>query len=356
MSTIHDKEGKIRVGISIGDLNGVGPEVIIKTFSDTRMLQLCTPYIYTNPKVISFYRKLLNLNDFNFNSVKTAANAILRKVNVVSCWDEDVAIEPGKIDQANGKFTLKSFVSATDDLIEGKIDCLVTAPLNKQQINLAGIDFIGHTEYLADAAKTKSVLMIMASETLRLGVVTGHLPLKKVSEVLTTELILQKLKMLNLTLKKDFGITRPRIAILGLNPHAGDDGLLGSEEKDIIIPAMKLAEAENIYIFGPYSADGFFGSDAYRKFDAVLAMYHDQGLIPFKAISFSSGVNFTAGLPFVRTSPDHGTAYDIAGKNKADESSFRHAVYMACDILQRRAEYAEITKNPLKFSKLGSDQ
>jgi 4-hydroxythreonine-4-phosphate dehydrogenase len=358
MSHHPEKDHRPRIGITLGDPNGIGPEVIIKTFLDNRMLQVCTPVIYGSSKAISFYRKSLNIQEFNYNSLKSIDALIPRKLNVLNCWEEDIKIDPGLGNEISGKYALKALEAAVNDLAARKIDALVTGPVNKEIIGKAGFSFPGHTEYLAQKFNAPEHLMFMVSENLKIAVVSGHVPLKNAASALSVDKILKKLRVMNSSLLKDFGIRKPRIAVLGINPHAGDNGLLGSEENEIIIPSVKQAFAENILAFGPYSADGFFGSAVFRQFDGVLAMYHDQGLVPFKALAFEDGVNFTAGLPVVRTSPDHGTAYDIAGKNLASESSMRHAIYAACDIIQKRQEYQEIAANPLPmgFSKLSRDQ
>jgi len=349
------EEGKIKVGITCGDFNGIGLEVIIKTFLDNRMHQVCTPVIYASNKMVSQQRKLLNMNDFQYQTVKNSNEVILRKTNVINCWEEDIPVEFGVETESGGRHALLSIQAALNDLKDGKIDVLVTAPINKHNIQSDEFKFNGHTEYLAEAFGSPEHLMFLVSNELRVAVVAGHIPMKEVSSKISVEKIIGKIKLMYQSLKRDFRIMKPRIAVLGLNPHAGDAGLIGSEEKDIIIPAIKKCFDEGIFVYGPYSADGFFGSAAYNKFDAVLAMYHDQGLIPFKTLSFSTGVNFTAGLPIIRTSPDHGTAYDIAGKGTANEDSFRQAIYTAIDILQNREEYDEITASPLAFSKQSRD-
>jgi 4-hydroxythreonine-4-phosphate dehydrogenase len=349
-------EGKLKIGITCGDVNGIGLEIVMKTFLDNRMHQVCTPVIYASSKLISLQRKMLNFAEFNYTTVKSASEVILRKTNVINCWEEEIAVEWGKSTELSGKYALRSIQSASNDLKDKKIDALVTAPINKHNIQSNDFKFPGHTEYLASFFNANGYLMFLVSDELRVATVTGHIPLKDLSSGITIEKILSKLRIMNQSLKKDFGIRKPKIAVLGLNPHAGDNGLLGTEENEIIAPAVKKASEENIFVFGPYSADGFFGSAAFKKFDGILAMYHDQGLVPFKALSFSSGVNFTAGLPVVRTSPDHGTAYDIAGKGIASEDSMREAIYYACDILQKRNEYDEINANPLAFSKQSRDQ
>lgn len=347
----HTEEGKIKVGITCGDINGVGIEIIMKTFLDSRMHQICTPVIYCSNKMISAQRKALNLNDFQYQTIKGSNEIILRKTNVINCWEEEIAVEFGKSTPNGGKYALLSIQHAVNDLKEKKIDVLVTAPINKHNIQSEEFKFNGHTEYLAQAVNAKDYLMFLVGEHLRVAVASEHIPVKDVAATLTVDKIMGKLKLMERSLKRDFSVRKPRIAVLGLNPHAGDEGLIGREEKEIIQPAVKKAFDEGLFVYGPYSADGFFGSGTYRKFDAVLAMYHDQGLVPFKTLSFTNGVNFTAGLPIIRTSPDHGTAYDIAGKGTADECSFREAIYAAIDILHHRNEFDEINANPLAFSK-----
>lgn len=351
----HTEEGKIKVGITCGDINGVGIEIIMKAFMDSRMHQICTPVIYCSNKMISAHRKALNLNDFQYQTIKGSNEIILRKTNVINCWEEEVAVEFGKSTPAGGKYALLSIQNAVNDLKDKKIDVLVTAPINKHNIQSEQFRFSGHTEYLAQAVNVSDYLMFLVSENLKVAVVSEHIPVKEVAATLTTEKIVKKLKLMDKSLKRDFGYRKPRIAVLGLNPHAGDEGLIGNEEKEIIAPAVKKSFDEGVFVYGPYSADGFFGSGTYRKFDAVLAMYHDQGLVPFKTLSFTNGVNFTAGLPIIRTSPDHGTAYDIAGKGQADETSFREAVYTAIDVMHHRMEYDQINANPLAFSKQSRD-
>jgi 4-hydroxythreonine-4-phosphate dehydrogenase len=350
------EEGRIKVGISCGDINGVGIEVIIKTFFDSRMHQVCTPVIYASNKMMSLQRKLLNMNDFQYVTVKSGSDIILRKTNVINCWEEDVPVEFGQATENGGKFALLSLQHAVNDLKENKIDVLVTSPINKHNIQSDSFRFNGHTEFLADAFHASEHLMFLVSNDLRVAVVSGHVPLKDVAAGLTQEKIIGKLKIMQSSLKRDFKIRKPKIAVLGFNPHAGDKGLIGQEEKEIISPVVKKCFDEGMFVYGPYSADGFFGSSAFKNFDAVLAMYHDQGLIPFKTLSFESGVNFTAGLPIVRTSPDHGTAYDIAGKGIAKEESFRQAIYTAIDILANREEHDEINAKPLAFSKQSREQ
>lgn len=343
-------EEKIIVGISQGDINGIGLEVIIKTFLEPQMLEICTPILFGSNKTASAYRKALNIEDFSFNQIKDFSELNHKRANLLSVYEEDVTIELGQQTENGGKYAFKSLEAATTALAEGKIDVLVTAPINKENIQSAEFKFPGHTEYLDEKFGKGNSLMFLVSDDLRVAVVTGHIPVTRVAQELTTEKILKKIQLLNKSLTQDFAIRKPKIAVLGLNPHAGDNGVIGDEEKNIIIPAIDKAKAEGIVAFGPYPADGFFGNGTYKNFDAVLAMYHDQGLIPFKTIAFNNGVNYTAGLPIVRTSPDHGTAYDIAGKGIASEESFRRAIYTAIDIYRTRKNHAEITSNPLKIN------
>ncbi len=350
---------KIRVGISQGDINGIGYEVILKTLSDDRILELCTPVIYGSSKVAIYHRKGLDMPSVPFNSIKSAENAAEDANNMVEVMEENPKVELGVRSEYAGKAALISLERATLDLKNGLIDVLVTAPINKHAMQSSEFTFPGHTEYLessvGDGAKS---LMILFNERLRVALVTTHTPIAKLSEEITEEQILEKLAIFNDSLKRDFGIVKPRIAVLSLNPHAGEDGLLGDEENKIITPAIKKAyDGSKICCFGPFAADGFFGSGQYKNFDGVLAMYHDQGLAPFKTLAMESGVNFTAGLPFVRTSPDHGTGFDIAGKGEALEDSFREAIYAAIDIFRNRKEYIKMNKYPLRkqyFDK-GSD-
>lgn len=347
---------KLKIGISVGDINGIGLEVIIKSLMDNRMLDFFTPIVYGNTKVASFHRKAIGVNDFSFNVINTADQANAKRPNMINCWQEDVKITLGEQNEIGGKYAFLSLQRATADLKEGLIDALVTAPINKHNIQQEGFHFPGHTEYLQAEFGAKDVLMFMVSEDLRVGVVTGHIPVKEVAAAITMDSILHKLRMMNDSLKTDFWIQKPKIAVLGLNPHAGDDGLIGTEDIEIIRPAIEKANEEGIFCFGPYPADGFFAGDTYQKFDAVLAMYHDQGLIPFKHIASRTGINFTAGLPVVRTSPDHGTGYDIAGKNMASHTSFVEAIFEAVHIVQRRREQAVLSANPLSFRRLSKDR
>jgi 4-hydroxythreonine-4-phosphate dehydrogenase len=350
------KEKKIRVGITHGDINGISYEVIIKTLHDNRIMELFTPIVYGSSKIASYHRKNLNINDFSFNLIKKVELANPKRPNIINCYDNEVKINIGKSTDIAGKLSYLALKAAVQDLNEGEIDVIVTAPINKKNINSTEFSFAGHTEFFAKSFNSKDYLMLMVTETLRIGVVTGHIPLKDVSSAISSELILNKIEILNNSLINDFGIRKPKIAILGLNPHSGDYGLIGSEEHDIIIPSIEKAQENGYMVYGPFSADGFFGSSNYIGFDAILAMYHDQGLIPFKTIANSQGVNFTAGLPIVRTSPAHGTAYEIAGKNIASPDSFRQAIYLALDIYRTRKMNDELNKNPLKSSFENEDQ
>ena len=348
MEQTADKEKRVRVGITHGDVNGISYEIIIKTLQDQRLMELYTIVVYGSSKVASYHRKALNINDFNFNLIKKAEQAHPRRPNIVNIHDEEIKIELGKSTSLAGELSFLSLEAATDDLLKNNIDAVVTAPINKKNIQSPGFTFPGHTEYFAKKFNTDDYLMLMINNVLRIGVVTGHIPLSKVKETVTEELIVGKIKVMNHSLMRDFGIIKPRIAILALNPHAGDDGLLGIEEKTIIQPAIEKAYSQNILAFGPYPADGFFGAASFKNFDGILAMYHDQGMVPFKLMSFDEGVNFTAGLSIVRTSPAHGTAYDLAGKNVASPEAFRNALYMAGDIFQHRVEFDELHANQLR--------
>ncbi len=340
------KAENIIVGISIGDLNGIGSEVILKTFEDTRMLELCTPVIFANVKILSFIRK-------NFESVvplhgiDKLDQIVIGKVNVFNLWKEGIDLNLGTNDEKAGQYAIKSFVAATKALKDGEIDVLVTAPINKYNIQSEDFKFPGHTDYLNQELEGDA-LMLMVQDNLRVGLLTDHIPINEVASHLTEELIFKKIETINKTLIQDFSINKPKIAVLGLNPHCGDGGVIGNEDDAILKPALKKLFEKGTLVFGPFAADGFFGSNQYEKYDAVIATYHDQGLIPFKTLSFGNGVNYTAGLNKIRTSPDHGTAYDIAGKNKADYNSFKEAVYLAIDIYNSRNQYAEISQKPLK--------
>ena len=339
---------RVKVGITHGDMNGIGYEIIMKTFHDQRMLESITPVVYGSSKVASYHRKSLNISEINFNLVKNADAAIPRRMNIVNVTHEEVKIDLGKSTEIAGQLAYKALESAVQDLLLNHIDVLVTAPINKKNIQTANFSFPGHSEYLTEKAGCKEHLMLMVCDKLRVGVITGHIPLKDVSGTITSELILKKIELLNRSLIRDFGLRKPKIAVLGLNPHAGDLGVIGMEDSQVIAPAIEQAWNKSMIVYGPYSADGFFGSNNYLKFDGILAMYHDQGMIPFKTLSFDKGVNFTAGLPFVRTSPAHGTAYDLAGKNEASHNSFREAVYLAVDIFYNRKAFDKINSQPLQ--------
>jgi len=338
---------KIRIGITVGDINGVGLEVILKTVANKGIFNLCTPVVYGSSKVVSYHKNIVGV-DFPFNSIRSAEQIEDNKVNIVNCWQDTVNITLGKLTDQSGKYAQKSLEVAVQELKAGLIDAIVTAPINKKAMQLAGFPFPGHTEFLTEHLGNGHSVMLLTSDVMRVGLVTNHLPVSQVAAAITKELIFKKLSILNNALKIDFGIEKPTIAVLGLNPHAGDEGAIGTEEEDIIRPTILHAKESGILAMGPFPADGFFGSMQHKKYDAILAMYHDQGLIPFKALSFGSGVNYTAGLTGVRTSPDHGTAYDIAGKNEADPSSFREALYLAIDIAKNRFRYAADHVNPMK--------
>lgn len=341
---------KLKIGISHGDFNGIGYETILKTFLDSRMFDFCTPIIYGSSKIASYYKKLIPGINYNFNTIRAANNAVENRLNIINIYNEEAKIDVGKSTELAGQLSFEALEAVTQDIGYG-IDVMVTAPINKDNIQSDEFKFPGHTEYLAEKFGKNKELMILASEFMKVAIVTGHIPISEVSSKITKELILHKLAIFENSLKIDFGIRKPRIAVLGLNPHAGDNGLLGKEEEEIIIPAIEEAKEAGILSFGPFPSDGFFGSSDFTKFDGILAMYHDQGLIPFKALVFDKGVNFTAGLSIVRTSPDHGTAYSIAGKNLANPTSLREAILMAVDIYNRRKLNDEISANPLKFSK-----
>jgi len=335
------------IGISCGDVNGIGTEVIIKTFADQRILEQCTPIIFASGKLINFYRKAVSEAHLNYQVIKDFTRIQQKQVNLYTCWEEEISINPGQLNDTGGKYAVISLVAATHALKDGHIHGLVTAPIHKKNVQSSQFNYTGHTPYLKDVAGVNDVLMMLYAHNLKVALVTEHIPVKEIGNYITRDNLLSKLNLLNNSLRKDFGIDKPKIAVLGLNPHAGDEGLIGTEEEQIIKPAIKEAK-NNMLVFGPYSADAFFARNSYTQFDAVLAMYHDQGLIPLKSIAGGEGVNYTAGLPFVRTSPDHGTAFDIAGKNIADPTSFINAVFECIDIIQRRNEFEERTKNPLR--------
>ncbi len=338
---------KLKVAITHGDINGISYEVIIKALSDNRIFDFCTPIIYGSPKVLAYHRKALRVGTFNVNNIRNTSEANPKRVNILNCVSDNVRVELGKSTEIAGESSLAALEHAINDLKNGKVDVLVTAPINKKNIQSEKFHFAGHTEYLQTEFEAEDSLMFLVSEKLKVGVVTGHVPIVDVPKLLTQELIMSKIRLMHNSLVQDFGINKPRIAVLGLNPHAGDNGLIGQEELETIIPALEQARKENILAIGPFSPDGIFGSSQYAEFDAILAMYHDQGLSPFKALAFEYGVNFTAGLSVVRTSPDHGTAYEIAGKRQASEVSLREAIYLACEVYNKRLDYAELTQNPL---------
>ena len=344
-----NKKGKIVVGISIGDVNGVGIEVILKTFEDKRMLDFCTPVLFGSSKIISSHKKILNIetNIHEINSIQQIKDG---EINLLTIWKEDVMLEIGSATKIGGQYAFKSLNEATKSLKKGEIDLLITAPINKETIQSEEFNFSGHTEFLERNLDGES-LMILMNDFLRIGLITGHIPISKIAESITPELIESKVKILNNSLKQDFNINKPKIAVLGLNPHSGDNGVIGQEENELIKPTITSIHESGIFVYGPYAADGFFGSEAYKQFDGVLAMYHDQGLAPFKALTFGNGVNFTAGLSHVRTSPDHGTAFDISGKGKANSDSFKEAVFTGIKIFKNRNEYKELTQNVLKPKK-----
>ncbi|HEU4717874.1 MAG TPA: 4-hydroxythreonine-4-phosphate dehydrogenase PdxA [Bacteroidia bacterium] len=339
---------KIVVGITQGDFNGIGPEVIIRTLSDPMLCELCTPVVFSSQKVMNFWRKTTGLEEFNFQVVRDLDQLNPKRANLFSFFEEDVEVEPGKPLPLAGKYAIRSVDVACEALLNGKIDVLVTAPLDKNSVAAEIADFNGHTEYLRKKLGAESSIMLLVNEDLRVGLVTDHVPLREVAAYINKDRIVSRAKLMAKSLLEDFGVRKPKIAVLGLNPHAGDGGTLGKEELEIIAPAVAQLRSENVLAFGPYSADGFFGSGNYRNFDGILAMYHDQGLGPFKTLSFSGGVNFTGGMKYVRTSPDHGTGYDIAGRNEANESSFRQAVFTAIDVFRKRNNWEEISADPLK--------
>lgn len=351
MNKTPESESKPIIGISTGDLNGIGYEIIIKCLSDNRIYEMLTPVVYGLSKAVAFYKKTTNLPDFNFHITRKIDTINFKKANLINLHDNEIKIESGKPTSISGEQAFLSLEAATEDLKRGNINALVTGPINKKTIQSDEFTFPGHTEYLTKKFNSPDSLMLMISNNLRIGVITGHIPVNEISGKLSIELILRKIDILHKSLITDFGISTPKIAVMGLNPHAGDEGLLGNEEITVIKPAIEKAKEKGYLVFGPYPADGFFGSSNYSKFDGILAMYHDQGMLPFKTLSFDSGVNFTAGLPFIRTSPAHGTAYEIAGKDIASPDSFRAALFMACDIWNNRKEYAEISANPLKASR-----
>jgi 4-hydroxythreonine-4-phosphate dehydrogenase len=337
----------MKIGITIGDINGIGPEVIIKALSDPRILKSFTPVIYGSYKIMSYHKNIVKDSSVIFHSVQSGKQAVANKINLVNCWDDNINITLGKASHEGGKYAYIALDRALNDIKDKSIDAIVTAPINKHAMQLAGFPYPGHTEYFTKNDNAGQSLMLLVSEALKVALVTNHLPISEVASSLTKELILEKIKILNKTLIEDFGYERPVIGVLGLNPHASDDSVIGDEEEKIIRPAIIEAKKQGIIVAGPYPADGYFGSSLWRKSDATLAMYHDQGLIPFKSLSFGTGTNVTAGLSFVRTSPDHGTAYDIAGNNLADESSMVKAIFAAVDMVNHRQDYFSSRENAL---------
>jgi 4-hydroxythreonine-4-phosphate dehydrogenase len=332
----------------VGDLNGIGIELIIKTFTDNRIMDFCTPVVFASTKALNFYRKLSPEININYTSIRDISKALPKQLNVYTTWEEEVDIRPGEMNETGGKYGVLSLRAAVAALKDKSLDALITAPLHKYAMQSSEFSFTGHTPYLKEEFKAEDVLMLMIAENMRVGLLTEHVSIGDLAKNISKEKISKKINLLKNSLKKDFGIDKPRIAVLGLNPHAGDQGLVGKEENEIILPAILDARKSDCIVMGPYSADAFFARGNHEKFDAVLAMYHDQGLIPFKSLALGEGTNFTAGLPIIRTSPDHGTAFDIAGKNKADESSFRAAVFAAIEIFDTRMGYSEMRKNPLR--------
>ncbi len=347
---------KIKIGITHGDINGISYEVIIKTLSDPRILDFCIPVIYGSPKVLAYYRKALNAQQPNPQLINSVKEINQKKIYIINCIADTAKVEMGKSTSEAGEYSYQALEKAVQDLKYGELDALVTAPINKKNIQTEEFSFPGHTEYLAKEFNSEDYLMILMNNDMKIGVVTGHIPISEVSKTISKDLILKKLRVLNKCLQQDFVIRRPKIAVLSLNPHAGDDGLIGKEDKEIIIPALEAAREENIMAIGPYPADGFFGAMEFRKFDAVLAMYHDQGLIPFKVLAFEDGVNYTAGLPIVRTSPAHGTAYELSGKGTASEISFRSALFQAIDIFKNRQDHDDLIKNQLTINEIESSE
>ena len=345
------EDDNIRLGISQGDVNGIGYEVLLKCFSDTRMFENCTPILYGSSKVASYHKKLINATDFPFINIRTVEQAEASKFNILNIIQDEVKIDIGQPTEIGGRLAAMSLDYACHDLMNGKLDALVTNPINKKNIQSDKFNFPGHTEYLTNKFGVEESLMIMTCQDLHSGIMTNHLSLSQVPKVLNRELILRKLQVMDSSLKRDFGIRMPKIAVLALNPHAGDRGLIGTEDDSIVAPAIREAFDNGILAFGPYPADGFFGNGTFREFDGVMALYHDQGLIPFKLMSFTEGVNFTAGLPYVRTSPSHGTAYEIAGKNIASAQSFRNAVFLAMDIIRNRREFDALSANTLRAAR-----
>jgi 4-hydroxythreonine-4-phosphate dehydrogenase len=348
-------DNKIIVGISQGDINGIGLEVVLKTLMEPGIADVCTPILFSSQKTVSYYRKVLGLEEFSFNPIREFSQVNSKKVNVFVCYEEEVNIEMGKSTPTGGKYAYLSLEKATQALLDGNIHALVTAPINKSNIQSDDFKFIGHTEYLGEKLGGDPLMVLCSENGLRVALVSAHVPLNEVASKITVESVSKKIKQLHESLVKDFGIRKPKIAVLGLNPHAGDNGAIGKEDLEIIKPAIESTKVNGL-VYGPYAADGFFGNETYKQFDGIIAMYHDQGLIPFKTLAFNDGVNYTAGLNAVRTSPDHGTAYDIAGKNVANEQSFKKAIYTAIDIYKSRKLFSEISENPLAFGTIKKER
>jgi 4-hydroxythreonine-4-phosphate dehydrogenase len=343
------KSEKIKVGISIGDINGIGIEILLRTFEDVRMLEVCTPILFASNRAVTTHKKELNINT-QIHGIENVTKALNNKVNLVNVWKENCTIDFGKETKEGGKYAFLSLQAAIKALKNNDVDLLVTAPINKHNIQSDEFNFKGHTEFLEANLEGESLMILMTDE-IKIGLVTGHIPVQKIAETITSELLIKKINILYTSLIQDFGIIRPKIAVLGLNPHCGDNGVIGTEDDEIVRPTLEKVQAEGKLVYGPYSSDSFFGSESYKNFDGVLAMYHDQGLAPFKALSFGNGVNFTAGLNKIRTSPDHGTAYEIAGKGVANHNSFKQALYNALDIYKFRKEYNELAQNKLAIRK-----
>jgi len=338
----------IKVGITAGDINGIGLEVVLKGLSSEMMMKNMIPVIYGSGKVVAYHKNIIKANELSFHNLPNDRDPRPERINIVTCWEEDIDITLGKIAEAAGKYAYAALDRAVEDLRQGRIDCIVTAPISKKAMRLAGFMYPGHTEYMADNFDTEDYMMMMVHDDLRVSIATEHLPVKDVVPALSQQLIERKIRQFDKSLRKDFGVVKPLLAVMGLNPHSGDGGIIGTEEEEMIEPAIAACKESGIQVMGPYGTDGFFGSGMYKKYDGILAMYHDQGLIPFKTLSAQSGVNFTAGLPIVRTSPDHGTAFDKAGQNLADPTSMRHAIFTAMDIVRSRKQYAEDTANPVE--------
>ena len=351
MTSVYNRikdDTRVRIGLTHGDINGIGYEIIIKSLIDNQIVELITPVVFGISKVASYHRKTLGLKDFNFNLIKRVDMANPKRPNIFNIYDREVKIDLGTSTEVAGQMAHLSLKAALNSMDHGEIDAIVTAPINKKNIQSNNFRFPGHTEFFADRYGVHDYLMLMVSNDLKIGVITGHIPIREVPDALNEDLVMRKTKIMHDSLKRDFAIQKPKIAILGLNPHAGDDGLLGNEEQEILIPVINKAQDENMLVYGPYPADGFFGSPNFKNFDGILAIYHDQGMVPFKTLAFETGVNYTAGLPIIRTSPAHGTAFDIAGQDMADAGSMRSAIYLACDIYRNRTDFDEMNANPLQ--------